>query len=98
MATAGSDNTARVWNLEVATGDEVRFDLGSPGRAVSFTADGQKLTTVTLNGTVGTWNLLSADLAKEACARLPRNLNRDEWRTYIGDDVLSFRSICPLIP
>jgi WD40 repeat protein len=95
LATASNDNTARVWDL--SSGGERRFDLASPSRAVRFTDEDQKLSTVTLNGTLGTWSLAPEDLLKEACTRLPRNLTRAEWKTYIGDDP-PYRETCRPLP
>jgi hypothetical protein len=52
---------------------------------------------VTFNGTVGTWNLVPENLEKEACSRLPRNLNLEEWKTHIGSDI-PYTKICPSLP
>jgi hypothetical protein len=36
------------------------------------------------------------DLIEEACRRLPRNLSKQEWREYIGDD--AHHKTCPELP
>ena len=96
LASASDDNTARVW--DIATGREVRrFNLASPGRAVKFAADDQKLNTVSLTGALGSWSLLAeAILIAEACSRLPRNLTNAEWKLHIGE--LPYEKTCPKLP
>jgi WD40 repeat protein len=94
LASTSDDNTARVWDLTSRA--ERRFDLASPGRAVRFSSDDQKLTTVTLNGSISTWSLTPVDLVIEACARLPRNLNEVEWQEHIGE-VMNYRKLCPTL-
>jgi len=42
------------------------------------------------------WLWRPEDLIAEACARLPRNLTREEWQQYIGDE--PYRPTCPNLP
>ena len=85
LATGSDDNTARVWDIGSGR-EEQRFNLNSPVRAVRFSPDGLKLSTLSLNGNVGVSSLGREDLLKEVCSRLPRNLTPQEWKQYIGDN------------
>ena len=69
---------------------------------VSFSPDGRFLATnVWMSeesgmapASVWMWNL--RDLVAEACARLPRNLTRDEWTSALGDQ--PYRKTCDRLP
>ena len=56
MVTVGSDDVARIWDLE--SGDEL-FRIEDPGFAISFAAfspDNRLIVTATSQGTIGVWN------------------------------------------
>jgi WD40 repeat protein len=96
LATAGDDGTARVW--EIGTWRElsrVRHDGGAVSR-VSFGPDDRHLVTASSDRTVRQWLLRADDLTAEACARLSRNLNEEEWRQFLGDE--PYRKTCPDLP
>lgn len=95
LATAGWDRTVRVW--EVAAGREIARPVhASAVQAVAFSPNGQWLVTVGTGDTAGVWLVWPEDLIAEACTRLPRNLTREEWRQYIGDE--PYRPTCPSLP
>jgi WD40 repeat protein/tetratricopeptide (TPR) repeat protein len=56
IVTAGSDGTARLWNLD---GQEVQQFQGDQGsvRSVSFSPDGKQIVTAGSDGTARLWNL-----------------------------------------
>jgi WD40 repeat protein len=86
----------RVW--DIATGEEVvRIENESVIRTVVFSPDGHCLATGSDDGTVRMWSLRLEDLTAEACARLPRNLTREEWQLYFGEDE-PYRPTCPDLP
>jgi len=58
VATAGSDNSARVWNA--STGGELFRLFGHKGNitSIAFSPDGKRLATASTDGTVRTWSTL----------------------------------------
>jgi hypothetical protein len=96
LATAGTDDATRVWDVD--TGREV-LSVRHEGKnslegivAVAFSPDGERLATVTQDGTVqiGPWQ--PEDLISQACSRLSRNLTREEWQGYLGNE--PYRKTC----
>jgi WD40 repeat protein len=60
LATAGSDRTARVWDVHSAE-EMTRVRHGDAVVAVVFSADGRRLLTASLDGTARVWDVNSAD-------------------------------------
>jgi len=84
LATASGDNTARVW--EAQTGKEVaRMTLEGAVSDVDFSPDGKYLATAS-GDTAQVWYGRPEDLIYEACARLSRNLAKNEWQVYLPDE------------
>jgi WD40 repeat protein len=87
-ATAGQDKIIRVW--EVKVGREVaRLSHDDRVTSVSFSPDGQYLAAGGADGMARIWRLRAEDLIDAACGRLTRNLTREEWAQYLGDDAYS---------
>ena len=76
----------RVW--ESRTGREV---TRVKGRIVAFSPDMSFLFT-TENNVTGVWVWHPDDLIAAACRQLPRNLTREEWRSYLGNE--PYRKTC----
>jgi WD40 repeat protein len=94
LATA-SGTTARVW--DVATGEEVfRVTQSEQVNDVAFSPDGEHLATASYNDTARVWLWQRQDLFEEACSRLSRNLTKDEWQRYLGDE--PYHKTCPNLP
>ncbi len=91
MATAGKDNTLRIYNnLSDLTEPPVTFaDSGNFVIVVRFSPDGQLI----LSGAFeGEGNLVSrpshADLlAQNLCSQVSRNFTQEEWNIYVGRDL-----------
>ncbi len=85
LATGTSAGIARVWETE--TGRELaRVQHGDDITDVAITPDKDELMTAGIDGTVRLWPLNAAALIADACERLERNLTRDEWRAYLGNE------------
>jgi WD40 repeat protein len=65
-------------------------------RDYTFSPDGRRLLTGSADGDVALWLWRSEDLRDEACRRLTRNLDADEWARYLGDR--PYRATCPALP
>jgi WD40 repeat protein len=95
LATAGEDNTARVW--EVPSGHEVaRMKHPNIVSDLIFSPDGEYLATTSADNVARLWLWYPENLADEACSRLTRNLTKDEWQLYLDDE--SPRKTCPRLP
>ncbi len=87
VATGNTDETVRVYQLP--SGQEVSrlSHLGSIA-ALEFSADGASIVVTSTESAqhevaINQYDLRTANLVREACARLDRNLTKDEWKQYM---------------
>jgi hypothetical protein len=106
LATSSEDFTARVW--EVVSGRQVAL-MAHDGLVMdlTFSRDGKWLATASGDGMARIWLVWPQDLRAEACARLPRNLTREEWANFMGQDEgwieflrtnVPYKPTCPALP
>jgi WD40 repeat protein len=90
-----SGAAARLWDLVTRT-EVVLLSHREEVGATAFSPDGTAMATASSDGAVRVWPLRAQDLIDQACARLSRNLSRDEWRQYLADE--PYRKTCPSLP
>jgi WD40 repeat protein len=90
LATEG-----KIW--EAKTGREIARLPKTSLYSAAFSADSRQLATIGWEGTpTQVWAWQASDLVAAACARLPRNLTRVEWRDYVGEE--PYQATCPNLP
>jgi WD40 repeat protein len=91
LATAGSDNTVRVWDL--ARHRQVGDPVTGSVYAIALSPDGNTLAAISLDH-VQIRDLASpTDLLAELCAITGRSLTREEWDRFAPSE--KFQQVCP---
>jgi WD40 repeat protein len=96
VVSGSGDGTVRVW--EATTGRivaETNYNSGGI-TFVTFGPDGRWVVSISGGKTMWIWRWQPEDMIHLACERLTRNLNREEWRQYLGDE--PYRATCPNLP
>jgi WD40 repeat protein len=95
LATGTMDGTVQVWDWfgKQAVAGVLHRGLVT---AVTFSPDGRWLATASMDDTARIRSWRPEDVVAEACARLPRNLTREEWQRYIGGE--PYHSTCANLP
>lgn len=95
LITLGDDSEARAWDF--ATGRLLkRMPYRNWLMAVAMSPDGQRFAATGENGStpvIDVMQIWPADPAAAACAHVGRNLTREEWHEYLGDE--PYRLTCP---
>jgi WD40 repeat protein len=107
MATASKDKTVRLWNMNRLKEQPIKLsDHRDWVWSVAFTPDDEQLlasvhsSTETVKGvehTIHAWPTKIPSMASILCGDVKRNMNKDEWETYVGDD-LPYEQTCSDIP
>ena len=97
LATASADKTVRLW--DVATGKQRAEPLTGHRtvNGVDFSPDGKLLAVSGRDKTVHLWDISEESLIAEACTTANRDLSREEWRTFVGQEFDYVRT-CSSLP
>ena len=89
------DGIIRVW--ETLTGKEI-FQMNADSvTSATFSPDDRYIATGGMDGTARIWGWQNEDLLANPCYFVTRNLTKEEWKRYVGDD-LPYEAICPDFP
>ncbi len=96
MATASKDKTVRLWNMNSLKEQPIKLsDHRDWVWSVAFTPDDEQLlasvhsSTETVKGvehTIHAWPTKIPRMASILCGVVNRNMDKDEWETYVGDN------------
>ncbi len=95
LASASYDGTVILW--DVATGRMIGQPLrghGVPVNGVAWSGDGKLLADASDDRTVMAWNLDFSVWQAQACRVANRNLTKEEWGQYLGNE--AYRETCPV--
>lgn len=91
LATTSRDGTAKVWVLdnifELPTTLDDHGQIGDWVWAVSFAPDGSHLMTAADDDHLRLWPTLPHEWASRICDYMGRNMNQNEWRKFVGEDI-----------
>ena len=93
IATASQDGTARVWDAVSGQGLASLTGHTDSVQHVAWNAAGTRIVTASADGTARVHYLLRKDMLDAACQRAVRNMTKDEWKRYMGDQ--PYCETCP---
>jgi WD40 repeat protein len=94
LASGSDDHRIILW--DVLTGESIGSLTGHSADvySVTFAPDGKTLASGARDSTVYLWNVDLDSWKARACEIANRNLTKEEWRKYLGDDE-PYRHTCP---
>jgi WD40 repeat protein len=101
IASGNSDHNVRLWNADSVAGEQLGVPFighqdGVVG--VAFDPNGNRIVSASADGTLRIWpNPPTIDPSKALCAKLNENMSKNDWQTYISQDV-SYIPTCPGLP
>jgi WD40 repeat protein len=73
------------------------IDAPATVRSMVFTPGGKQLVTGLSSGRVAVWDVDVENWPKRACEVANRNFTREEWRSFVGDE-LPYTPLCSALP
>jgi|GEM_PF-2633151 len=95
LAAVAKDNVVRIWRVDNLSQEMAELIHTGNVNDVDFSSDEKLITTAGSDAVARVWSLgdaLQNDFVEEGCARLTRNLTRQEWQQYFGDQ--PYRRTC----
>lgn len=100
IASASKDKTVRLWNRENLNAQPITLsDHPTWVWTVAFSPDDEQILAGTQETVVRAWPTKIESMADKICNQIDRNMNEEEWKTYIGDDPdLKYETTCENFP
>ncbi|MDJ0568592.1 MAG: WD40 repeat domain-containing protein [Pleurocapsa sp. MO_192.B19] len=105
LASGSFDRSIRLWQIDqidwkarkIHEYPIVLEDHDQSVSSVAFTPDGKYLASGSFDNTVRLWIASTDVLADIVCQKVLRNLTRQEWQQFMGDDI-PYERTCPNLP
>lgn len=96
LASSSFDGSISIWNMQNLNNRPVILrEHGSWARTVEFDSSGNKLLSGSRQETrLRAWTMDTNELASMICNEVTRNMTREEWNQYVGEDIPYMES-CP---
>ena len=95
LASAGADRKLQMWVLDFPEDLPIEMDNNNGYLFdVVFSRDSKYLVASTSESEIRVWPTDYAILAEKVCPQMKRNLTRDEWEKYVGNDI-DYEYTCP---
>jgi len=97
IASGSSDGTFRLWDVQTGQplGAPVEAHMGGVN-SVAFSPDGSRIVSGGVDNTLRVWPGPAA-LPDELCAKLTRNMSRQQWRFWVSAGI-EYQCQCPGLP
>ncbi len=97
LVSGGQDGALILWDVTTHRLLGTLLSRPDPVRSVDFSPDGQMLASVSSNdGVITLWDADPMSWQERACRMAARNLTRQEWERYLGEE--PYRLTCPQSP
>lgn len=95
LASAARDKSVRLWNRENLTAQPIKLhDHPDWVFTVAFSPDNSQILAGTKEQIVRAWPTNIEVMADKICGKIDRNLNQDEWETYVAKTEIDYEKTC----
>ena len=95
LASASFDGSVNVWEVSNLNGIPIKLDDHDDWVwFVEFSPDGEYLLAGCKNDVIKRWPMRPSTLSEGICAKVGRNLTKEEWIEFVGKDI-PYRKTCP---